>query len=76
MDGIDSDDRHGTTTTTGFDSPMMFTSPPISRTMLMTPISGPGIVRIINGGSVGGEHVAMSLISMLSEASEVNIAPM
>ncbi|KAN0076796.1 hypothetical protein V8E55_010651 [Tylopilus felleus] len=58
-----------------FDSPTMFMSPPISHTTLMTPISGPGVVRIVNGRSAGGEHVAMSSISTLSEASEMPPIP-
>ena len=65
-----------TTTTTGFDSPTMITSPPISHSTLMTPILGPGIVWIVNGGSAGREHVVTSSISTLSEVSKVNIAPM
>ncbi|KAH0826917.1 regulator of Vps4 activity in the MVB pathway-domain-containing protein [Lanmaoa asiatica] len=62
-------------TTTGFDSPTTIASPPIPRTPLMPAIPGPGVVRIVNGGSTvgGGGHIGTSSISTLSEASEANI---
>ena len=75
--GMSSTAMTGTgTTTTGFDSPTTIASPPIPRTPLMTPISGPGVVRIVNEGSAGGRHVATNSISTLSEAGEMNAAPL
>ena len=62
-------------TTTGFDSPTTIASPPIPRTPLMSAFPGPGIVRIV-GSTGGGGHIATSSISTLSEACEVNAAPL
>ncbi|KAF8120803.1 regulator of Vps4 activity in the MVB pathway-domain-containing protein [Boletus edulis] len=66
-----------TRTTTGFDSPTTIASPPIPRTPLMPAVPGPGVVRIVNGGTAGeGGHIATSSISTLSEASEIIAAPL
>lgn len=60
-----------TTGTTGFDSPTTIASPPVPRTPLMPAVTGPGLVRIVNGG-----HVGTSSISTLSEMSETRIVPL